>query len=62
MIRKGITMKIKDIDIDKIVGGHAALGTDIHGQLSQVNLIQSLEDGDFHTTGSNQDTGLTLDT
>ena len=43
------------VDIDEVVGRHGLLRLDVHGHLAQIQLIQTLKEGDADTGPANQD-------
>ena len=46
------------IDVDKVIGWHGLLGLDVHRNLSQVEHVQPLQEGDAEPGSPNQDLRL----
>ena len=50
-----------DVDIDEVVGGHAAAGLDVGGHLAQEHLVQSLQQRHTQSALTNVDTRLAVE-
>ncbi len=51
-----------DIHIDEVVGGHALLGLDVDGNLSEIHLVQTLEERHADASRADEHTRLAADT